>query len=156
MSIPLTDPEAGWPCDEGTRFAGVVNTKNRPLFLATLDFIGEFPNISRPMIGEEFLQRDRRKIDNLFAFLAGEFGKERSSKQFDISRPLPKGWQVQSEHAQPLKKVFPNSPLAHRLLQFDIGRRKDAHIRVGNLSAPNAPDLPTIKEAQQFYLTRRC
>ena len=87
----------------------------------------------------------------LLEFLA-VFAEEMAEQQRNFRGPLAQRRHVDREHVQSIVQILAQAARFHRLLNFHVGCRQDAHVHVDQLAAAQARILMVLQDVQELGL----
>src|SRR5579863_8909243 len=117
-----------------------------------LDYVLEFANVPRPIVGDEQLQRFRGNAAQILAQLRRDALNEVLGEQRDVFAALAQRWQANLNHVEAIEQIFAESSLLNFFGQIFVGGRDDAHIDFNFLRAADAVETALLQDAQEIGL----
>ena len=89
----------------------------------------QLADIAGPVIALQGLHGLRREVEDLFSDLRAVFFQKTGGKQRDVAQAFGERRNLNGDDVDAIIQVLPEATLVHFLLEVDVGRQNDAHVR---------------------------
>src|SRR5580692_6751103 len=113
-----------------------------------LNHVLQFPDVSRPWVGLQQLQRLLVDQADMLARLGGVALHEILDQHEDVVPPFSERWHLDGKHVESVKEVLAEGPIGYGCLQITIRRSDDANVHMDRLSSPHPLNLPFLEHPQ--------
>lgn len=117
-----------------------------------LDAVAQFADIAGPRIGDQFGEGVRGDAGYVAFVFAGEFGDEAMDQAGNVTFAVAQRRQFEVDHAQAVKEVFAESPLADHFAQVAVGGGDETDVDLDGFGAADPFEGTGFQHAQQLDL----
>src|SRR5579863_2923283 len=119
---------------------------------AALDGIFKLADIARPIVIHQRTHGVTRKLARSKVVFARVLIEKVLGQKRNVFAAGTQRWQVDSDHVEPVKEIFAEVAVAHRLAEIDVGSGQDAHVHLDLLDTAQMHEAFVLQNPQDFGL----